>query len=209
MGEICSDIGAWVQFASMEGFRNIIIEGHSAGAVAIARFLLIGVSRENIRAAVFASPTDMIGLQLDAHGERFKDLLSLATQRVAIGEGRSLMLEDTLDGYSFDALTYLDLFNPGGPSDIFNFRSPERLRHLQALQMPCLFFFGGGHEVCSVPVADALAALGNQIGASLPVSTTLVSGAPHSYRGYESQIVSIVFDWISQLDVCRNDEAER
>jgi pimeloyl-ACP methyl ester carboxylesterase len=199
ISEICSDVLSWIDYAKEMGFERIILQGHSAGAVAVAK-LLIGQERESIVGAVFASPTDMVGLQIATHGEpRFRELLKRARRQVAAGDNTRSLLEDVLPNYTFDARTFLDLFEPGGPGDVFDFRSATRLRLLRGIECPLLVFFGGGEEVCPVPVGDALERLENELGGSIDLTCAVIDRAPHSYREHETEVVSLVLKWICRL----------
>jgi pimeloyl-ACP methyl ester carboxylesterase len=200
MTEIRSDIEAWVDFAAQGGFSSVIIQGHSAGAVAVANtFLSLEVGPELV-GAVFASPTDMVGLQIATHGlGGFNTLLTLARRRIEAGNALELMPAGALPGYLFDAPVYLDLFEPDGPCDIFDFRCPERLQRLRRIGRPVLALFGDGPEVCSVPVQDALAHIKDNIAPQASVTCRLIAGASHSYRGHEDDFAVSVLEWFKAI----------
>lgn len=201
MAEISSDLVSWLSFASQSGFDRIVIQGHSAGAVAVARLLLQkNAVYPHLIGAVFASPTDMVGLQVTTHGATgYRQLLTIAHNFVNSQQPQHLMPEHALSGYRFDASTYIDLFAAGGPADIFDYRCPKRLRILRKLGRPALFFFGGGDEVCSVPCVSALNSIKVQLGHGHPCICHLVPGAPHSYRGYEYAVTDLVLTWLTRL----------
>jgi pimeloyl-ACP methyl ester carboxylesterase len=200
--EVRSDIASWVSYAFDEGFESLVLQGHSAGAVSVADYLLRN-NDTRILGAVLASPTDMVGLQLVAHGRtEFEKLLRLARSKMSEGNPRTLMPESSLEGYRFDAETYLNLFQPNGAGDIFDFRDPDRLTKLRAIGRPLLCFFGGGaDEVCSVPVANALDSLRRELSPTIDVTTSIIEGASHTYRGFENIVTSFILEWIVRLQV--------
>jgi len=200
--EVRSDIASWVSYALDEGFESLVLEGHSAGAVSVADYLLHN-DDARILGAVLASPTDLVGLQLVVHGRtEFETLLRLARSHINEGHPRMLMPESALDGYLFDAETYLDLFQPDGSGDLFDFRDPDRLTKLRGIGRPLLCFFGGGaDEVCSVPVANALDSLRRELSPAINVTTSVIEGASHTYRGFENIVTALVLEWIMRLQV--------
>lgn len=200
LSEVRSDLETWINFASNYGFKTIVLQGHSAGAVSITSYLLSDAVNEKIKGIILASPTDMVGLQLTAHGkEGFEALLQLARTYVNEGHPRKMMPESALEGYSFDAETFLDLFQPDGDGDVFDFRIPNHLSQLRQIGRPILCFFGGGDEVCPVPVANALNSLRVELSPYLDVTTSVIEGACHAYRGFENVLTSLVLDWMTRL----------
>jgi hypothetical protein len=198
--EIRSDLEAWVRFAVDHGFTSIVLQGHSAGAVSVADYLLHGDMKANIVAAVFASPTDMVGVQIDIHGKQgFDNLLMEARKLVAEGNPHLIMPDKTFPGYVLDAETYLNLYEPNGLGDLFDFRTPQRLRMLRSIGRPILCFFGNVNDVCSLPVKTALQNLRNELLPAIETTISVIEGASHSYRGFETYVTLLVFNWILQL----------
>lgn len=80
---------------------------------------------EGVRGEILLSPNDDIGLQRNALGEDFGDVLENALAMVEEGSGDTLMPEGSFFSYPISARTYIDYFGPGSSRDTFPFRNPQ------------------------------------------------------------------------------------
>lgn len=194
------DVAAWIECAREMGFKSVVLQAHSAGAIVIADSLFNQPFSDFICGIVFLSPADMVGLQFAIHGEMgLNELLRNARLRVAKGIGLELLPSDVFPGYRFDSYAFLETFEPGGPGDIIDLRFPRRLGRLKELGRPILVLFGGGKEACPVPVLQAFSTIEIAVGSTMPLTCGLVADAPHSYRGHEDEVVMLVLEWCKKL----------
>jgi hypothetical protein len=193
--EIARDLASWYEYASRVYGLPIFMQGHSTGAVAVAYSILQNSSIQPL-GTIYLSPTDMVGIQEASHGrEGASRFLRIAEGLINDGRATELMPSDALEGYLLDAQVYSEMFSPDGPWDIFSFADPKK--SVEAItKFPTCVIFGDTGEACPIDTTDALAALEASVGPAVSsLKTEVVSGAGHSYRGFETPLVRSIVDW--------------
>ena len=182
------DIAAWVEFASLRGYRRVVIVGHSAGGPAVRRYQ---VERNDPR--VIGIVMASVGLG-PAPPRADPSVLKLASQMVADGRGQELLSNPRIS-----AATYVDYSQT--PVDIWDFYGTETSTSNPAigrLRCPLLVWFGST-DVGNAGDLERLKALLARHGGPSRVDTQVIEGADHNYTGRESEIARILTAWTKRL----------
>ena len=182
------DIAAWVEVASLRGYRRVVIVGHSAGGPAVRRYQ---VERNDPR--VIGIVMASVGLG-PAPPRADPTVLKVASQMVADGRGQELLANPRIS-----AATYVDYAQ--APVDIWDFYGRETSTSNPAigrLRCPLLVWFGST-DVGNAADLERLKALIARHGGPSRVDMQVIEGADHNYTGHEPQIARILTAWIKRL----------
>ncbi len=202
------DIEAWTQFAG-EGLgqrRNVILIGHSHGAVKVANYLSDNSANSTtvqIVAAALLSPSDDIGGQRSKLGTRYGEALDIAKGLVESGRGQSYMPEWAYSS-PMSAATYLEAFDKQSPLRAFALHEPDS-SPLTAMKepwaLPTLVTFGE-HDgaTAGMPSEQAIAIIEARILQGVPsLSGSVIESADHHYRSKERDLVATILNWAQEI----------
>jgi pimeloyl-ACP methyl ester carboxylesterase len=190
------DIAAWLGFLQGQGYREVVLLGHSFGAHKAA-FYCSETSDERVRGLIFLSPADQ-GLWVQAMGPEAERTSSWATEKVSSGQGEAL-LERGPAPYPMSARTIRSLFVTAKP-DIFRFGRPDDTWEVVSrLGCPILAVLGTVAEFISTTPQVALTNLKAKAVSSPRCDTVVLEGAPHNYRGHEEELTRVMVGWLGDV----------
>ncbi len=190
------DLKAWLDFLQGKGRGQVVLLGHSFGALKVA-FYQSETDDERVKALIFLSPADQ-GFWLEAMGTEAEKGLAWAREMVAKGQGDAL-LSGPLLPYPMSAATVHSLFL-SRKSDIFRFGRPdEPWEAIARLSCPILAVIGTVAEFTVRDPEQAMAILKAKVVASPRCDTVVLQGAPHNYRGYEAQVTGVIVSWLEDV----------
>ncbi len=190
------DLKAWLDFLQGKEHRHAVLLGHSFGALKAA-FYQSETDDERVKALIFMSPADQ-GFWLEAMGAEMEEVLAWAKEMVAQGRGEALSSAPLLP-YPMSAATIHSLFL-SGKSDIFKFGRPgEPWEAIAALRHPILALMGTVAEFTIGDPQAAMAILKSKALSSPRCDTVVLRGAPHNYRGYETQVTEAIVNWLEDV----------
>jgi pimeloyl-ACP methyl ester carboxylesterase len=186
------DLGAWVDFAEAQGFKQVVLVGHSAGWAAVRSYQL---EKKDSRVAgvVLASgavraetrPTDA-------------DQLAEAKRLMAAGEGDALIRDPKRSFPSYiSAATFLDIADaPQETKDFFGVQTQTLNPGITRISCPLLAFFGTKGDVGNEEDLELLKSSihRHQSGPSR-VDTAMIRNGDHMYTGEEAQVAQTIADW--------------
>ncbi|MFU2053183.1 alpha/beta hydrolase [Bordetella hinzii] len=203
--ECIGDLAAWVDYAASKTRGPIILLGHSLGAAKVVRYQA-ETADPRVRGLVLASAADLKGAFWAMHGDasatRFMDEARAMLRR---GEGRALMGEDCVVGLlkqRISAATFIDRFEDGKPSDVFDFFGRGSIRafdDLAKVTLPLLALYGSSGEIVGGgDVARALSLL-EQRAARCPAFSSAIVPGNHWYLGSEPLVAQTIAAWLAGL----------
>lgn len=192
--ECIYDIKAGLDFLEKENFTEIILQGHSLGAVKVA-YYMAKTKDKRVSKLVLVSPSDMIGLTEDKdHARR----MNLSRKLIKEGKGNEL-LPDLLWGWAWNsAATYVNLSERNTAVDVFNTYDKEAPSCIKDITVPILAILGGTDDAAILPIKEALDVIKNKAKKAPRFDTLVVGKAPHSYFGYEQQLASGIASWLKK-----------
>jgi dienelactone hydrolase len=187
------DIVAWVDFAEANGFKKVVLVGHSAGCAAVRVYQAEKQDRRVI-GLVFGSG----GVNED--GVMDSLLVHQAIRLNAEGKGDALV-EDTKRSFPSytSAATIIDIVNtPSDYSDFFGVRSDKA--GITKIQCPILAFYGVNEEGWNESDLELLkTSIKKHPKGPVSVTTTMITGADHMYTGEENQVADVITGWLRSI----------
>ena len=194
------DISAWIEIAETNGFKQVVLAGHSAGWGAV-RTYIANVQDPRVVGLVLASGAVQPDLRTSE-----PDQLREARRLMALGEGDALIRDPKRDFPSYtSAATFMDIdafLSDPLARDFFGVQTANA--PISRVRVPLLAFFGTRGDVGGQADLDAIrSAVARQHGDMTRVTTTLIDGADHMYSGRESQVAQVIARWASGLPAIR------
>lgn len=193
--ECILDIKCWMDFVEKQGYKNIILQGHSLGC-SKAVYYLFKTGDKRVQKLILASQADMVGFGLKWN--KCEEMTALAKKLVKEGKGDQI-LPELLDQWSYlSAKTHLDFHTPGNPIDVFNtYDRNASSEALEAINIPTLAFMGDNHDsyLTKTP-EESLEIVKSKMTNCKNLTTSVVKGAPHSYFAHEQEVADLIVNWL-------------
>ncbi len=177
------DISAWVDLASKLKYRNIILQGHSLGAIKTT-YYIYKTRDKKVKGLILASPPDIVGLF-----SKKEKPVSLTNNLLLINNRSSFQL---ISKRTFDELRKKD-----GHADIFNTYDPNKNSVLKEINIPIFAFFGNIKEATIMNPLKALEIL-HKKSQKTNFSFKVIHGANHVYYKKEKIVAKEVVKWINK-----------
>jgi len=187
------DIKAAIDYLAGIGYTDIVLCGHSLGAVKVAYYMK-RTRDARVKKLVLMSPPDMVGLA-EAESD-FSARMKEAQELIAAGRGDELLVGKIWDWYYLSANTYVNLSSRDTPVDIFNVYAPEKPSALSEITVPTLAILGEKDDALPGDKREGLEILKKKASATT-MDTAVIEGAPHSYFGREAQMAETITTWLA------------
>ena len=190
------DIKAWVDFAVGRGAKQVILQGHSHGAIKVVHYL-VTTRDPRVCGLVLLSPSDDMGIARKQLGDRFLWVLARARELVRAGKGRQL-LPGTDFQYPVSAATFLDCHNKGSVTGIFNMSRTDRQQfpELAAIKVPVMMAVGTAVEAFVGAPQKYVADVETRLVNCPSFTGAVIKGAPHNYLGREEELAGVLKKWL-------------
>jgi pimeloyl-ACP methyl ester carboxylesterase len=182
--EVALDLAAWVNFAVEQGFRRVVLLGHSFGANKVAYYQAVRQD-ERVQGVIAASP--------DLKWSTSPDRLALAEQKVEAGQGDFVLPPLEEAHYQMSAQTLVTRAHIAAHV----FKSDSREPYIASVRCPLLALYGT--EEAWHGGAGELEAIKRHATAASRADTHLLEGADHVYWGREKQLVTLLTEWLDRL----------
>jgi pimeloyl-ACP methyl ester carboxylesterase len=96
------DISAWLKFLTSEGYKEIVLQGHSGGTFKVVRYLFEGELKEKVNKLILLSPIDPLGFRIINGRNDIEGFLKKAQVIVDEGKGSELITPE----FDHDILSY-------------------------------------------------------------------------------------------------------
>lgn len=194
------DIAAWIELAEANGFKRVVLVGHSAGWGAV-RSYIAQVQDSRVIGLVLASGSVQPDLRTSD-----PDQLREARRLMAIGEGDALIRDPKRDFPSYvSAATFIDIdafLTDASARDFFGVQTTHAL--ISRVRVPLLAFFGTRDDVGGQADLDTIiSTVARQQGGIARVTTALIDGGDHMYTGRESEVAQVIAGWAAGLAASR------
>jgi pimeloyl-ACP methyl ester carboxylesterase len=186
------DIAAWIDLAETNGFKHVVLAGHSAGWGAV-RSYVAQVEDPRVVGLVLASGSVQPDLRT-SDPEQLRE----ARRLMAAGEGDALIRDPRRNFPSYtSAATLLDIdafLTDSEARDFFGVQGANA--PIARVRVPLLAFFGTRGDVGGQADLDTIvSAVGRQQGGAVRVTTALIDGGDHMYTGQEQQVAQVIARW--------------
>jgi pimeloyl-ACP methyl ester carboxylesterase len=186
------DIQAGMDFLTNLGYTEIILQGHSLGAVKVCYAALEGLCRQ----IILMAPPDVIAIQKAHLGNRFDKVLLLALERKSSGKGMSLMPKNVYE-HRISANSYISLFNYGSMASVFQYSEESDLGSIYVSNdnIKCIALIGNNDEYLVVPI-EKVDKWFRKCFTNIEIE--IIPDCGHSFQGCEQILVDRILGWIEQ-----------
>ncbi len=190
------DIEGWLKFLEKNGWKHVVIIGHSHGALKAAYFAINRQNEPRLNAICLISPSDDVGIQKCNLDKRYDDALVIARKMVSNGRGQDIM-PSWVYGNPMNAAMYLDIFDKNSDLAIFRFDKPsEGFHKLQNIKVPVLTIFAENDKATSTVKSNrALELIEANLNNSRSFEGRIISETDHQYRGKENALAEVIHNW--------------
>jgi len=193
------DIDAWIQFLLDEGYKSVILEGHSLGTYKVTWYLIEGKYADKVEKLILLAPFDIMQLLEDATKGKWPEYLKIAEQKVKEGKGREIIPEYFLD-VRMSYQTYVSHHAQNDIEKMFAVHDKSYTFPLiNKIHIPVKIIVGDQdpyfHPANLDNPQEAMEILLRNIKNS---EGKLIKGSKHIYEGYEDQVADEVLKFINK-----------
>jgi pimeloyl-ACP methyl ester carboxylesterase len=186
------DIHAGVDFLVTQGFSEVIVVGHSTGALKVC-YSEGNSPHKNIVGVVLAGAlSDRLGPDVDKIG------LPVAIQRMEqlIADGKG---DDLVTGLSFFPMTpkrFVSLYKKGSAEDVMDYDADApSMKAFSAIKKPMLVIISQNDEYLDRP-AEKVKRVFDSAAKSSTYTCVIVPDATHGFDGKEKEVSDLITSWI-------------
>lgn len=193
--DCADDLQGAVDLLRQRGVRRIYLVGHSTGCQKIVYYLSRTGTQRRIAGAVLLCPiSDYAGAAHEDERKRRKGEIA-ARKLVRRGKPHELLPSGLWRG-SIDAQRFLSLYTPDSKEEIFTYAQPRKVpRTFRKVKIPLLVLFAGDDEYRDRSTEEIAAWFRKNLRSRSSAIRT-VSGARHSFHGFESKVVASIRRWL-------------
>lgn len=191
------DTKAWIELLLAMGTENIVLQGHSHGALKVL-YYLHKTQDPRVIGLILLSPSDDFGRQRGRLGDRFDEALTVAADMINKGQGASLMPAGYFH-YPVSASTYVDIFNEGSALRMFNLSKTDsdEFAEIESVTVPALVIVGSvDEEFVGAPEAY-ISDLKKLMSSAASFDGYVIEGAPHNYLHFEREVAGCIGGWLT------------
>jgi pimeloyl-ACP methyl ester carboxylesterase len=185
------DIRAWLDFLERRGYGNVLLFGHSLGAVKAALYLA-NETDARIRAAILASPprfnTEL--MRASARGAEFGTTLAAAQALVDAGQGDEFLRATYPTPSYFGARAFVAKYGAGDRHDV--------IALVPAIRVPVLAFTGE-RELRDVSFADHPDGFAAAAASKPDLTHLVVPDGDHYYTEQQAFVTERLLQWVDSI----------
>ncbi len=177
------DIKTFVDLAHKLGYKKIILQGHSLGAVKVV-YYMEKTRDKRVAGLILASPPDMYGLM------KKKEKPTYQKQKL-------IFIKSSSSKLVISKKTLNQLSKENGPANIFSTYSPKKHSILEKVSIPILAFFGDRSEAVIMNPEKALKIIRNKAKSCKNFTYLVFKGGNHVYYGIEDKVSGYIAKWVN------------
>lgn len=193
------DISSYADFLFTEGYKSIVLIGHSLGTIKSVRYLFEGKYKDKVSKLVLLAPFDKNAfMEVKAPG-KWAEFLTAAQKKISEGKGKELVPVPEYEDFSMSYDTFYSWYKEGDLSSMWDFyRKDYNFPIMQKINIPTKVILGEKDEFVaykefgSTP-ADSLNIMKKYI---KECETVLIKDSTHCYVGYEDRVAKEVSNFL-------------
>ena len=191
------DITAWIKFLVDEGYKELILQGHSAGTVKVVRYLFEGELKDKVNKLILLSPIDPLGFRIANGRNNIEDFLRKAQNKVDDGNGDELITSE----FDHDVLSYrtfVSWYRRDDLGKMFEFCDTHYdFPVLKQINIPTKIITGSKDEYLHPSNPEHPEEAMNILLNNIPNSKgKIIEGSVHSFKPHEDVMVDEVITFI-------------
>lgn len=191
------DIDSWVKFAVSQGYRQIILQGHSLGAEKVVYYMSKGKNRNKINKIILLGPADTYGYTKKLLGKNKIRLMNEAKTLVKQKRTEQFLTSIWLCHGGVlpkGADSFIDFFEDGSEnSKALPFRDGKKLKLYSQIKVPILVIIGDQDEYTVIPIKKALSLMNRE---NVLSEIHQIKNCNHDFENKEIDLAKIVRGFI-------------
>ena len=194
------DIAAWLDFLTSQGVRRIILQAHSL----TQKILYYQFKKKDKRVVgqIHISPCNDAGYMYYLLGEKkYHETNKRIERMVKERNVKELLPKELSVVCPMGALAYSGYLTEDSVGNLFPYHNPEspKWELLNETKDPILAIFGESDGFIKPSIKEAAELFGSEAKSAKDVAVEIIDGAPHSYVGFEDELVKIIITWVNHL----------
>ncbi len=195
LSEAHLDVSAFIEFLTKEGYKEIVLVGHSLGTIKSVRYLFEGRHKDKITKLILLAPFDKNAfMKIKAPG-KWHSFVEKAKEKINEGKGREIVPVPEWEDYPVSYETFYSWYEQSDLSCIWDFyRKDYNFPILQKIKIPVKVILGEKDDFVNYPQfgVSAQKALGIIKRYISSCETFLIPGSGHTYFGFEKEVADQV-----------------
>lgn len=189
------DIQGAVNFCKKQGFKNIVLCGHSTGCQKAIYYLAKTKNQKQIAKVILLCPISDYADAIAFKKKKIKKVENIARRLVKAGRKHQLISPEIWPQYH-DAQRFLSLFTPDSNEEIFCYATPgRRPATLQKVNASLLLVFAEKDEYLDRPLSEIINWFQKKLrGKNFAIK--IIKGAKHSFAKREVIVINAIRSWI-------------
>ena len=188
------DIAGWIDFAESNGFKKIILVGHSAGCSTVRDYQARQQDKRVI-GLVFGSG----GVGDYSRSPLDSNLIKQAAHLVAENKGEALVQDTSRSFPSYQSAATIMDGTHGTPEDGDFFGINHANAAVSKIKCPILAFYASDDIGNEKDLELLKSSIKKHPGGPSSVTTTIISGTDHMYGGEEKQVADVITKWVEDV----------
>jgi len=192
-GESVYDVRAAIILAAANGYRRVILAGHSTGANKVLHYMARSRDRR-VAGLVLLGPVSDIAGERKRIGRRALIGRVAAAARLARRDPEALIPR----AWGFrSAGRFVSLYRPGEAEDVFPYYRPDAdWRALGRIRVPTAVIVGSRDEYLDRRAAELVASFERNATGARTFTGIIVPRASHGFRGHEDVLAREIVRWV-------------
>lgn len=191
------DIDAWVKYLNGQGYKNIVLQGHSLGTLKLVRYLFEGKYAKLVKKLILLCPFDKTAFIEPFTKGKWRDYLKIAETKIKAGEGTKIIPKNW-EVIELSYQSYLSWYRDDELSHMFDYSVKNYpFPVLRKINIPVKVIVGTKDEFFHPANPEhpekAMAVLKKNI---KHFSGTLIKGSQHGFVGYEGKVAGEVLKFL-------------
>lgn len=194
------DIDAWIDFLKAQGYKSVVLEGHSLGTNKITRYLSEGKNTEFVKALICIDSFEKTALIEDYSKGKWRDHLKIAQEMIKNGRGDE-MVPIEFEELTISYQTYHSWYVDNDITHTFDVDNEDYdFPILRAIKIPVHFIIGSEDEFFSMSAkGDYRNKLDFVIKQLQKGSGDIIDGGRHDLIGVEDDVADSVVGYLKSI----------
>lgn len=195
------DIDAWIDYVLSQGYKNIILQGHSLGTEKVVYYMNKGKNSKRVNAIILLAPADSYGYttELCLDKKQLSELLEEAKNLVSKGDKEIFLRKKWLCHGNIlpkGADSFLNFFSPNSElSKAFPLRQGKNLTLYQNIKVPIFVAIGDEEEYTVISVKETLEVLKKENNLAECIQ---LKNCSHDFENKEEELSKIIVGFLKE-----------
>ena len=191
------DITGWIKILINEGYKEIVLTGHSAGTIKVVRYLFEGELKDKVNKLILLAPIDVLGARIAKGRNNILDFLKKAEKKIGERNGNELVTSE-FDHDILSYKTFISWYRQDDLGRMFGFSSKNyNFPVLRKIKIPTKVIVGSKDEYFHPSNPEHLEEAMEILLENIPDSTgKIIDEAGHCFVSHEDEMAREVCQFI-------------